>query len=115
MKKLAKIMTLCLALVMCVSLFAGCSKATKQYADKVNQAAEKGEHLTYTQVLKDLGDEAIDVTLLKTGFIYAAKGCKTFDEIQAKIDAGKTVEGITIIITAGKAISASYGVIKPEK
>ncbi len=119
MKKTLQIVSLMLVLVCMFSLVA-CSNVSQKYADKVNKAAENGEAYTYTQVMEDLGDEAIDVTadlpiVGRNGFIYAAKGCKSYDDIKAKIDAGEQVEGLTIVIAGGKATDASYGVINPEK
>ncbi|MBQ2717288.1 MAG: hypothetical protein IJF75_01650 [Clostridia bacterium] len=120
MKKTLKLVSVMLVLVALCSIFAACSKVSQGYADKINKAAEDGEAYTYTQVIEDLGDEAIDVTtdlpiVGRNGIIYAAKGCKTWDEIQAKIDAGEKVEGLTIVIAGGKATDASYGVINEKK
>ena len=106
--KMSKILALILALLMVVSVFAACGNISQSYADKVNKAAEKDEHITYTEVLEDLGEDAIDITLLKSGVIIAVKGCSTVDDIKAKLDDGKTVKGIVVTVVGGKAISAEY-------
>lgn len=108
MKKFIKIISLTLALVCICGVFAACGNISQSYADKVNKAAEKDEHITYTEVLEDLGEDAIDITLLKSGVIIAVKGCSTVDDIKAKLDDGKTVKGIVVTVVGGKAISAEY-------
>jgi hypothetical protein len=116
--KLLKRLSLFAVVVAFVLTLASCGKINQKYADKVNEAAEAGEHYTYDQVMEDLGDEAVWVggELLgsHTGIIYAVKGCKSWDEIEDKIDEGKTVKGITIVITANKAVSAKYSEITEE-
>lgn len=115
MKKLFAIVA---ALVLVLSL-ASCGKINEKYADKVNEAAEAGEHYTYDQVMDDLGDNAVwvgaEILGSHNGVIYAVKGCKTWDEIEDKLDEGKTVKGIIVTIANNKAISAKYSEIEPEK
>ena len=108
MKKFIRIISLTLALVCICGMFAACGNISQSYADKVNKAAEKDEHITYTEVLEDLGDEAIDITLLKSGVIIAVKGCSTIDEVKTKVEDGKTVKGIVVTVVGGKAISEEY-------
>ena len=110
MKKLLGLLSL-----VCVLVLAACSNVSQKYADKINAAAEAGEHYTVEQIREDLGDEAVEVLLLNSGVIYAVKGCETKAEIQEKIDAGEEVEGITIVILGGKAQSAKYSVINEVK
>ncbi len=113
-----KIYAILVALVLVLSL-TSCGKINEKYADKVNEAAEAGEHYTYDQVMDDLGDNAVWVgaELLGShnGVIYAVKGCKTWDEIEDKLDEGKTVKGIIVTILNNKAVSAKYSEIEPEK
>ena len=106
-----------LALVLALSLvfmLVSCGKISESYAKKINAAADKGEHYTYDQVKEDLGDNAVDITILKSGVIIAVKGCETLDEIEDKLDDGKTVKGIVITVVAGKATSATYKEITEE-
>ncbi len=119
MKKLAKLLSIALTLVLCASIFVGCSKVSQSYADKINEAAEKDEHVTYEQVMKDLGDGAIDVTVellgQRSGAITAVKGCKTAEEAQAKIESGDAYEYIVITIVNGKATAAEYEKVEAKE
>ena len=108
MKKILSAVLACVLILGCIFTLASCGKISESYAKKVNKAAEAGEHYTYDQVMEDLGDNAVDITLLKTGVIVAVKGCETLDEIEDKIDDGKTVKGIVVTVVAGKATSATY-------
>lgn len=116
--KLVKRMSLFAVLFIFVLTLASCSKVSQKYADKINEAAEAGEHYTYEQVKEDLGDEAVWIGLevlgSANGVIVAVKGCESVDEIEDKLDEGKTVKGITIVITNSKAISAKYSEITEE-
>ena len=64
--------------------------------------------ISKAEVLEDLGDEAFEVNLLVGGVIIAVKGCESMEDVQAKIDDGKTVKGIIVTIVLGKATSAVY-------
>ncbi len=108
MKKIMKLLCLVMAMVCLCSALAGCSNISESYADKVNKAAESDEHYTYTQVLEDLGEDAIDITVLKTGVIIAVKGCQSKEDLQKQLDEGKTVKGIVVTMLGGKAMSATY-------
>lgn len=114
MKRILSTVLACALILCCVLALASCSKATESYAKKINEAAESGEYYTYTQVLDDLGDEAIDLTVAKSGTIIAVKGCTNWDEIEDKLDNDETVKGIVILMAAGKAISAEYREINAE-
>ncbi len=108
MKRILSVFLACVLLAGCVFALASCGNISESYAKKINKAAEDDEHYTYTEVLEDLGDEAVDITLLKSGVIVAVKGCANLDEIEEKLDDGKTVKGIVVTVVAGKAISAEY-------
>ncbi len=109
-----KIYAILVALVLVLSL-TSCSKVSQKYADKVNKAAEAGEYYDIEKIRKDLGDEAVEVLFLNNGFVYAVKGCESWDEIEDKLDAGKTVKGLIITIANGKATAAKYDEIQPEE
>ena len=109
-----KLTTLMLAMIMLVCAFASCGKISQSYADKINKAAEKGEHYTYDQVVEDLGDNAIEIAAFGTGVIIAVKGCENVDEIEDRIDDGKTVKGIVVTVAVNKAMSATYKEITKE-
>ena len=96
MTKLTKVLALVLvAAMLCIAL-ASCGKISESYAKKINKAAEKDEHYTYTEVMEDLGDNAVDITLLKSGVIIAVKGCETLDEI---IGFNKDVQAVDLVET----------------
>ena len=62
MKKLKYVfMVMAVAFVAVITLIS-CSKATKSYSDKINNAYQSGEAITYDDVLKELGNEAINLT-----------------------------------------------------
>ena len=108
MKRVVSALLVCVLLVASVFALAACSNISDSYAQKVNKAAEKDEHFTLTQVLDDLGEEAIDFTIAKTGVVIAVKGCKTIDEIGEKLEGDETVYGIVVTFALGKAMSAEY-------
>ena len=118
MKKSIRIISLVLLLALVASVFVGCSNATESYAEKINNAAKENKHYTYQDVIEDLGDEAIDITAdlfgSVNGVIIAVQGCKSMDEIEDKIDDGKDVKGVVIIIAGSKATSATYKVITED-
>lgn len=123
MKKIiSKILAFLGALVLVFSL-AGCG-VNQKYADKIDEAAKNGEHLTFEEVTKKLGDDYHVVVggedkLLGTGFsgtVVWYDGCDSFDEAQEKYEAGKTVKMITVIFLADKAQDAEYSEwVKEEK
>jgi hypothetical protein len=112
MKKILSMVLACVLLFGCMLALASCSNVTESYAKKVNEAAEAGEHYTYDEVKEDLGEDVVDLTAevfgIRGGWLYAVKGCSTWDEIQEKIDAGETVKGVVVSIVNGKAVSATY-------
>ena len=116
MKKVLKLTSLMLLLV-CVCTLASCSKISQGYADKINKAADKNEHYTYAEVIEDLGDEAVALGVggdYYTGWVFAVKGCESLDDIEAKLEEGKTVKGIRIDFLAGKARNAEYSEITED-
>ena len=114
MKKFTKVFALVLVAVVCLSIFTACSNISQAYADKINKAAGRDEHLEYLDVMNDLGDNAIDITVFKTGVIIAAQGCESLEELNAKLDEGKTVKGIIVTIVGGKATEAKYKVLTKD-
>ena len=101
-----------MAFIACFGLFflASCSNVTQAYADKINEEAKDGDKdfITLEQIRKDLGDEAVEILILNSGVVIAVKGCKSVDDIKAKLDAGEDVEGLVITIVAGNATAAAY-------
>ena len=107
MKKVISALLCAILLVGSVFALVSCN-ISESYAEKINKAKEAGEPYTYEQVLEDLGEDAIDITILKTGVVVAVKGCSSLDELEDKLDNGDKVEGIVVTMVAGKATSATY-------
>lgn len=118
MKKIVSAILVCVLMLGVVLSLASCSKISESYADKINKAAEKDEHYTYSEVMEDLGKNAVDLTLNvlnnHNGAIVAAKGCESLEEINEKLEAGEEVKGIVVVILNNKATSAEYKVITEE-
>ena len=88
---------------------------SENYAEKINKAADKDEHLTYEEVKKDLGDNVVtDAVAFGVGFVVAVKGCESWDDVEDKFDNDETVKGLYISIFNNKAVSAEYREITPD-
>lgn len=100
------------ALLFAVVGLVGCSKVSSSYADKINEAAKADEHMTYAEVMEDLGDEAQDYTFTvvgsTNGFVYAIKGVTTKEEFEELRDSEEEVECLIITIVNNKATGAKY-------
>ena len=114
MKKFTNILAIVLLAVMSLTVLTACSNISQAYADKINEAAAKEEYIEYLDVMNDLGENAIDITILKTGVIIAAQGCTSLDELNTKLEAGETVKGIIVTVVGGKATKAEYKVLTSE-
>ena len=110
MKRIISFLLACVLMVGCALTLASCSKATESYANKINKAAEKDKHYTYDEVMKDLGDEAIDFTFgTGIGTVMAVKGCSEWEDIEEKLEKDETVKGIVIVFNfQKKATKAEY-------
>ena len=104
----ARILAFLLVAVMLVCALASCGNISESYAEKINEAAKAGEHYTYEKVVKDLGDDAVELAYHESGVVIAVKGCSSIDDISKKIDDGETVKGIVVTMVAGKATYAVY-------
>lgn len=109
-----KIVSLALVLVLALAMLVSCGNISESYANKINKAAEKGEHYTYAQVKEDLGDEAVDVTFMGSGVIIAVKNCTSLEDLEKMIEEDKDIKGIVVTIAAGKATAAKYGEINED-
>ena len=98
--------------VLTVIVLASCSKVTEGYAEKINVAAVKEEHYTYSQVVEDLGMPHVDLTIdflgSRNGWAAWYKGYETAEEAEAALEAGKTVASITITVSDNKVTKAEY-------
>ena len=113
--KLSGIFALCLVLFLAL---ASCS-VSKSYADKINEAADKKENITYEKVVKKLGEPQIILTAEvgssgRTGTATWYKNYKSAEEANKAYEDGKTVKSITVTFAAGRAMSAQYTEAKKE-
>ena len=116
--KLVKRFSLVALLLVAVLSLASC-KGLEGLADDINKAAEDGEAMTYSQVMDELGDDVINYTadvpvVGRNGVLIKVKGCANWEEINEKLEAGKTVKGIVVTVIGGKATAAEYREITPE-
>lgn len=112
MKKFFKALTVAFAMVGLLVL-ASCSKVSQSYADKINKAAEKGENISLVDVRKALGEDALDGTVLGTGFIVSVKGHSLNSEddwkkLATEVGDDDEIEVIVVTILANKATAAKY-------
>ena len=119
MKKLTKLLSV-LVLTLSVVALVACGSVSQKYADKVNDAAKSKKYLTYAEVEKALGDPTVNASgsgfgVGVTGACTWYKGCKTYDDAKAKVDAGKKVPYITITFADGAAMSSSYSVLESSE
>ena len=108
MKKIISMVLVCVLLLGSMLALASCSNISESYAEKINKAAEAGEHYTLEKVKEDLGDEAVDITVVGSGVVIAVKGCTSLDELEDKLDNGEKLEGIVVTFVLGKATAATY-------
>ena len=122
MKKSLKTIVACLGLALTFGLTA-CGSVSQGYADKINKAyatETKDDDLTYEQVLKDLGDPAINITgsfsvIKATGACTWYKGCKTVEDKNKKLEEGKNVDYIIVTFLNGTATGAEFGTLEGNK
>lgn len=115
MKKFAKVMALMLVVVMSLALLASCGVSEKT-ADKINQAAKDGEHMSVADVKKTCGgDPTIDISVAGNGLLVWVNGCKTKEDVQKKVEAEKEVKALYVTVLGGKATAAVYQNYDPNK
>ena len=105
-----KVLSLLLVCAMMVLTLASCNKASKDYANKVNEAAKSREYLTYETVMDDLGEDAVSFInpFVNSGWVLLVDDCDTAEDIKELLEKDKTVKGLRITITLGKATKAVY-------
>ena len=108
MKRIVSLLLVCVLLVGCAFALASCGNISQGYADKINAAAKNGEAMDYDEVVKALGDEAIEIAVAKNGLVIAVAGVTSLDELKTKIDNGETVKGLVVTMAFGKATGAAY-------
>lgn len=110
--KTLKLFSSVFAMFLALILLVGCN-ISQGYADKINKAAKDEKHIEYSQVVKDLGkDNIIDLTGELAGFrggvIIGVKGLSDKEELEKRLDEGKEVDGIIVVILNGKATGAEF-------
>lgn len=98
------------ALAIAFSL-ASCGISAKT-AEKINVAAAKEEHWTYSEVIEKFGEPTVNgyvaIGSLSGGVVKYYVGYDTMEEVKAALEAGKTVKVLTITFVGDKATEASY-------
>ena len=110
--KTLKLFSSVFAMFLALILLVGCN-VSQGYADKINKAAENKKHIEYSQVVKDLGkdniiDGTIEVAGYRVGAVIGVKGLSDKEELEKRLDEGKEVDGIIVVIENGKAIKAEF-------
>lgn len=108
MKKFAKVVSIALVAVLALGLLCACG-VSQNAADKINEKAEKKEYYTKEELVKKYGEPTIDATVAGIGACTWVNGCKTLEEVEEKLDAGKKLEALVVTFAGGKAMSATYG------
>ena len=111
MKRITSLLLACVLLVGCVLSMASCSNVSESYAKKINKAADAKEHYTLDQVLEDLGEDAINLTVVGTGIVIAVKGCANYEDLEEKWENDEEVKGIVVTFLLNKAQKAEYRVV----
>ncbi len=114
-----RIVSLILVCILMVGVLASCgSNVSESYAKKINDAAKDKKHITYAEVMEDLGEEAISMVIgtegYESGLIIAVKGVKSKEDLEKLVDEGDEVKGIVVTIAVGKATGAKYGEINED-
>lgn len=107
MKRTFKLSSLLVVCLMALLILAGCGGYKEKYANKINEAAENGEHMTYAKIEKKLGDPVTDLRYNGTGVCIWAKGMDK-EEYEAALKNGDDVITITVTFASGKAQKAVY-------
>ena len=109
-----KIVSLLLVCILMVGVLASCGNAS--LAKKINKAAEGDDPMTYEEVKDALKGTVIDGTMnlngSRNGTLSVIKGVKDQEdmiEAAKKIQDGKSVKGIIVLIVDGNAVAAIEG------
>ena len=114
MKKiLSKVFAFMGALVIAFSL-ASCGISAKS-AEKINVAAAKDDHLTYSEVMDKFGAPTVNLTIAETGWCTWYEDCESAEDYQNKLEEGKTIGVLRVYFVSGKAQSATYEEVSKEK
>lgn len=112
MKKFTKV---CLLFVVLFGMFlcVGCSKVSQKTVDEINEAAKAKNPMTWTEVYEKLGPDYLGLSVgdstKVTGVVWWYDGCKTQEEVNAKLDEGKSVNYVKVTFLLGEATGAEFG------
>lgn len=119
-KKLSKILLLVVCFVSLITLVS-CG-ISQSYADKINAAAESGEHITFDEIEKKLGDPTIDVRILGNGLCTWVSGVSKDKFAELLKEDSETIskklngkDSIVITFLNGKATNAVYSKYEYKK
>lgn len=107
-----------LALVLGLGL-ASCGINEKS-AEKINVAAAKEDHFTYEEVIKKYGTPVVNGVVSgfgveETGVCTWYEGCENMDEVNAKLEKGKSIDVLVVTFANGLATKAEYSVAEPKE
>lgn len=109
MKKLfTLLLSLCLA---CTLFLTGC--VNESMADKINEKAQSEKGYTYHSLLQDYENPTIDTCVsagleIYSGTVIYVKGCKDINEVNEKLEQGKELKAIYVVILFNVVKSATY-------
>ncbi len=93
--------------------------ANQKAADKINNAASEKNYYTVEKLEKSYGDPTVDFTATvlgsQNGLLVWINGCKTAEEAKQKLDDGKEVKALYVVIVNNNAVSATYEAYDPNK
>ena len=108
MKKVLKTSVFVL-LVAVMMTFAGCgSTLSKKSADEINEAVKNGNPMTVTEVKEKYGAPVNEYLQVGTGYMVFVNSCKTWEEVESKIESGEEFGGMVVLCLAGNATVAVW-------
>lgn len=117
MKKIFKLSMMSLVALFALFALVGCAGINDDFDDEIEEKAEAGEHYTYEELVDKLGKPTVDVSgsidlgfieVEVTGVVQWSKGCESAEEVDEKLEAGKTVPTLYVTFVNGKATAAEY-------
>lgn len=94
-------------------------KKYEKYAEQIRVAEAKEEALTYAEVIEKLGAPTVNLTSSifgsgESGWATWYDRCESQEDLDAKLEAGKSVPYISVSFSGGKAVDAKTGVKAPD-
>lgn len=98
---------LCLAFAL---LLTGCGVNQKS-ADKIKESIANHNPMTLEEVKKEIGkptDDSLYSATLKSGIMFWVDGCKDWEAVEKKLDAGKQLKAIGVTFVNNTATLVVY-------